>query len=196
MATRCDLCGQPLPLLGRLSGKDTHSECAARREVARQQGIARYQAAIAAALRDLIITPQEWSALDSMRLQWGVAPQDAFDVHRRMFQAGHDHVVQDRVVTAEEVRYLQQLARELRLPAGAIGDQLSETTRLYHLHQLQTGPMPVVGSPPIALQRSEICYWVQGGVEYIEEKTERVRALADAEAVCIVLTRAIQGALG
>lgn len=175
MRTQCSVCGAGLPIAVWLSDREACDPCLRRREAARQQGLQEYRAAVLRALSDLVITPQEWAVLDDLRVKLRVAASDAFQVHRQAFQAGYEHVLQDRTVTPQEMRYLQQLQQQLRLPESAVSPQLSEALRLYQFHQLQTGPLPVITPAPLALQRGEVCHWLEPDSSYIEEKTERVR---------------------
>lgn len=175
MAAACASCRKLLPVRLWLTGRVHCDACEARLEARREASVRQYLAGVSTAFGDRVITPQEWAALHRLQAQLGLTPQDAARAHMQIFQGWYNVAVRDRVVTPQELSWLRHVQRELQLPESAVGDHLSKALRLLQLHQLQSGHLPVVPQPPIALQRGEVCHWVESGSQYIEEQSRRVR---------------------
>src|SRR5439155_14771864 len=105
MVTRCQLCGEKLPLRSWFGSDGVCAPCGARREAARQAGLRQYQAAVTRALSDLAITPQEWTGLQALQGRLGLAPQEVLKAHQHIFELGYGHVARAPAVTQREVTY-------------------------------------------------------------------------------------------
>lgn len=191
MPLHCQSCRKLLPVSHWFGERSRCAECEARREAARAQ----YAAAVADALRDHTITPEEWAFLEGLRARLQLNPQDVLLAHRKLFEGRYRKVVEDGMVTPQELAWLRRLQAELRLPEEVAGEHLSFAQRLHQLQALQSGPLPVVANPPLALQRGERCHWVEPRCNYIEERSRR-EWVAGSQGVSIRIARGLTYRIG
>ena len=127
----------------------------------RRQAAARetYGQALADAVSDGELTPEERDVLRSLRKKGALTASDVRDAGVAVYRDALDVAGQDARLTPEEDAALHRLQEQLGLTDADLEEDHNQLARLRLLARIEGGSFPDIASP-IQLIPDERCYWV------------------------------------
>ena len=139
------------------------------RAAERQRRLNEFRKVVAAAVADGVVTLDEFDALREAQRQLGLTDADVQAIRGEVIRQALQAATEDKRLSPEEERSLQQLAEYFDLPADQIPANREQLDRYRLLYQLEHEPLPVVMVPGLVLRRGETPHWSEPG-ELLEER--------------------------
>lgn len=140
-------------MLARIKGA-VQGWIAGQQEVGRQKSNLRgYADGLARMLMDLDLSPQELASLRSQQSALGLAPTEVQRVHRDAFVHLSNFVLQDGVVTEEEIDMLSRIGKTLSVDWKDLPPHHLQTYQIAHsCIQIQKGQLPALPANQTSLR--------------------------------------------
>jgi tellurite resistance protein len=118
-----------------------------------------YQEALARALADGVLTPEETAELDKLRSDKDLSSREVRMAALALYRTALHDAAADARLTPDEDEHLRALQTHLGLSERDLGTEFLRVSRLRMLSAITSGRLPEVPCP-IDLVPDEVCHWV------------------------------------
>lgn len=124
-----------------------------------QANRAQFVAALRAAARDGVLTPEEMAELDHQREVLGLGEEDIRPVRAEVFRLAYEAAAADGAISPAEEHELRRIQAYLEIPEAEIAATTQDLSKLRLIYEVQQGNLPEVTPRGLALLKGERCHW-------------------------------------
>jgi hypothetical protein len=147
------------------------------------------------AVSDGKITSDEIALLDSKYTEYGLSSIDINEIKVQAYTLAFNAAKSDSVITAEEAKELDKIAKYLHIEDSEIENTKIEFARYRLIAEVQRGNLPVVEGSGLILLKGEITHWIERA-SLLEERVLRSRYVGGSHGISLRIMKGVSYRVG